>query len=85
MSGYTRLYAIGVCIAYDHFWSSPLESSPVQSSPAIVDGHTSLPPKPSSIFYYQLILDIGTYTSVPQLKCTSTMPFKVSVELGSVS
>ena len=28
----------GVCVADDFFQSSPLESSPVQSSPAIVDG-----------------------------------------------
>ena len=29
----------GVSVADDHFQSIPPESSPVQSSPAIVDGH----------------------------------------------
>ena len=29
----------GVSVADDHFQSNPPESSPVQSSPAIVDGH----------------------------------------------
>ena len=40
----------GVCVADDLFQSSLLESSPVQSSPAIVDG----PPIPGRILHHNV-------------------------------